>query len=246
MRIATWLRLLPLLGALALAACGGGTDAVAPTPTAFDEPVDLVPEYALSPAAQIDGAGIGGARLPEELRLTPEQKAAIAFLHDAFARATAADVAALRAIERQARDAIQAGKPREEIRAILETGKPHVERVAAVVQRGGSDPCPLQRSGPIEVLLLVEAGLELDHGSDRLAGLGRGDQRVDDRRLLARAVQRLLDRDDIGIGCRLVNEVCRMSGLDGDPGQGSVQAGSEQDGFTIVAGAGLPRLNVVG
>jgi hypothetical protein len=50
----------------------------------------------------------------------------------------------------------------------------------------------------------------------------------------------------IGIGCRLANEVCRMSGLDGDPGQGSVQAGSEQDGFTIVAGAGLPRLNVVG
>lgn len=50
----------------------------------------------------------------------------------------------------------------------------------------------------------------------------------------------------IGIGCRLANEVCRMSGLDGDPGQGSVRAGSEQDGFTIVAGAGLPRLNVVG
>ena len=50
----------------------------------------------------------------------------------------------------------------------------------------------------------------------------------------------------IGIGCRLANEVCRMSGVAGDPGQGSVQAGSEQDGFTIVAGAGLPRLNVVG
>lgn len=42
----------------------------------------------------------------------------------------------------------------------------------------------------------------------------------------------------LGIGCRLVNEVCRMSGLDG--------AGSENNAFTIVAGAGIPRLDVVG
>lgn len=39
----------------------------------------------------------------------------------------------------------------------------------------------------------------------------------------------------IGIGCRLANEVCAMSGL--------YSAG---DGFTIVEGAGLPRLQVVG
>ncbi len=39
----------------------------------------------------------------------------------------------------------------------------------------------------------------------------------------------------IGIGCRLANEVCRMSGL--------YSAG---DGFTIVEGAGVPRLQVVG
>ncbi|MGJ4802509.1 hypothetical protein [Luteimonas sp. SDU82] len=39
----------------------------------------------------------------------------------------------------------------------------------------------------------------------------------------------------IGIGCRLVNEVCAMSGLD--------SAGA---GFTIVEGAGVPRLQVVG
>lgn len=44
----------------------------------------------------------------------------------------------------------------------------------------------------------------------------------------------------IGIGCRLVNEVCHMSGLshsDGSQGTGA---------FTIVEGAGLPRLSVVG
>lgn len=39
----------------------------------------------------------------------------------------------------------------------------------------------------------------------------------------------------IGIGCRLVNEVCHMSGLH-----------SGDNAFTIVEGAGLPRLTVVG
>ena len=39
----------------------------------------------------------------------------------------------------------------------------------------------------------------------------------------------------IGIGCRLANEVCAMSGLH-----------SVGDGFTIVEGAGVPRLQVVG
>ena len=43
---------------------------------------------------------------------------------------------------------------------------------------------------------------------------------------------------DLGIGCRLANEVCRMSGLEGE--------GSEGNTFTIVRGAGLPRLDVVG
>ena len=42
----------------------------------------------------------------------------------------------------------------------------------------------------------------------------------------------------IGIGCRLANQVCRMSGLDGQ--------GSESNAFTIVAGGGIPRLDVVG
>lgn len=42
----------------------------------------------------------------------------------------------------------------------------------------------------------------------------------------------------IAIGCRLSNQVCRMSGLEGP--------GSETDAFTIVRGAGIPRLDVVG
>ncbi len=44
----------------------------------------------------------------------------------------------------------------------------------------------------------------------------------------------------IGIGCRLVNEVCHMSGLAHSLG------GQGAETFTIVEGAGLPRLTVVG
>ena len=61
------------------------------------------------------------------------------------------------------------------------------------------DAGALERVGPHQILLLVEARLQFDHGGDRLAGLGGGDQGVDHRRLLAGAVERLLDRDDAGI-----------------------------------------------
>ena len=44
----------------------------------------------------------------------------------------------------------------------------------------------------------------------------------------------------IGIGCRLANEVCSMAGLPHS------QEGQGQGAFTIVEGAGLPRLDVVG
>ena len=60
---------------------------------------------------------------------------------------------------------------------------------------------------PFDVGLLVEAGLELDHGGDRLAGLGRVLQRLDDRRCLAGAVERPFDRHHVGIGRRLPQEL---------------------------------------
>jgi hypothetical protein len=41
--------------------------------------------------------------------------------------------------------------------------------------------------------------------------------------------------DRIGIGCKLKENVCRMAGI-----------GSAGDGYIIVAGAGLPRIQVVG
>lgn len=120
----------------ALAAC----DRSAPvSPTSLDESVDLVPDYVLSPAASVDGAGIGAAQLPERLRLTAEQKAAISALHEAFMKATAADVAALRAIEREAREAAAAGKSRDEIRAILARGAPIRERLDAAFRKLQAD-----------------------------------------------------------------------------------------------------------
>jgi hypothetical protein len=45
----------------------------------------------------------------------------------------------------------------------------------------------------------------------------------------------------IGIACRLHNGVCAMAGLEAAAG-----SGSDSRGFTIVEGAGIPRLNVVG
>ena len=44
----------------------------------------------------------------------------------------------------------------------------------------------------------------------------------------------------IGIACRLVNQVCEMSGLQDSP---HGQAGNS---FTIVEGSGIPSLSVVG
>ncbi len=130
-------RSIPLLaGAALLVAC----DRSAPVgPAASDEVVDLVPDYALSAAASTDAAGIGGFRFPDDLRLTPEQKAAIAALHDAFMTATADDVAALRAIEREAREARASGRPRAEIRVILARALPIHERLDAAFRKLQAD-----------------------------------------------------------------------------------------------------------
>jgi Spy/CpxP family protein refolding chaperone len=120
-----------------LAACDKSTP-VSPA-TDVSDVVDLIPDYALSPAASVDAAGIGGAQLPDNLRLTVEQKAAIQALHDAFMKATATDVAALRAIEERARAAIRAGKSRDEVRAILEEAAPIRLRLEAAFKKLQAD-----------------------------------------------------------------------------------------------------------
>lgn len=111
-----------ILALAALAACSSdpaGPDELALLDT---EVIDLVPDYAVSSAAVIDGGGVGGAHLPPELRLTDEQKAAIAALHEAFMTEHAAEVAALREIERQLR-ALRRDRDRDAWRAKLAEAK---------------------------------------------------------------------------------------------------------------------------
>ncbi len=128
-------RFVVLLGAMAiLGACDRSTTPVSPATTA-DDVVDLIPDYAVSPAASMDAAGVGASLLPDALRLTAEQKAAIAALHEAFMKATAADIAALQAIEREAKAAIRAGKSRDEVRAILAKAAPIVVRLDAAFKK---------------------------------------------------------------------------------------------------------------
>ena len=62
---------------------------------------------------------------------------------------------------------------------------------------------PFQRACPQQILLLVKACLEFDDRGYRFARFGRVNQRPDNRGLLACAIERLLDRHDVGIGSSL-------------------------------------------
>ena len=51
----------------------------------------------------------------------------------------------------------------------------------------------LQLLGPVDVVLLVKAGAQLDHGHDLLAVFGGGDQGVDDLGIAGHTVEGHLD-----------------------------------------------------
>ena len=65
----------------------------------------------------------------------------------------------------------------------------------------------LQLGRELDVRLLVEARTQLDDHGDVLAGLRRFDQRADDRRIAAGAVQSLLDREHLRIARGLLDEI---------------------------------------
>ena len=110
------------LGLIGLGACS--TDPVAPNDfLAESDAIDLMADYEFSSAAVIDGAGIGAARLPEELQLTAEQKAQIAALHDAFKTENEEELAELREINQQIRALRRSGGSREEVHALLEKAR---------------------------------------------------------------------------------------------------------------------------
>ena len=64
-----------------------------------------------------------------------------------------------------------------------------------------------QIARPADIGFLVEARLQFDQRGHRLAGFRRFDQRPDDRRFGGGAVERLLDRDHVGIARRLLQEL---------------------------------------
>jgi len=123
-----------LLGVLALGACS--KDAVSPAD--FNGELDDAALLAYSATF----AGDPGANflphlpgLPDNLRLTADQRTQIKALLDAFAQSTKADRDALAAIMKQARQAAAAGKSPAEIRAILAQGQTNRENLQAAEKK---------------------------------------------------------------------------------------------------------------
>jgi Spy/CpxP family protein refolding chaperone len=119
-----------LFTALAFAAC----DKEATGPSSDLAMLDDAAELAFSSSFVTDPGSTFLAfvhRFPDELRLTADQQAKIKALVEAFLTATRADHESLAAILKQAHEAAQAGKSREEVRAILEQGLPIRERLQA-------------------------------------------------------------------------------------------------------------------
>src|SRR6185437_10603623 len=64
----------------------------------------------------------------------------------------------------------------------------------------------LQIPRPADIGLFVEARLQLHERGDRLASVRRFDERPHNRAVGGRAIERLLDRDHVGIVRRLIEE----------------------------------------
>jgi Spy/CpxP family protein refolding chaperone len=124
---------LALAAALTVADCGG--DPVSPSPDlALDEAAALA--HAGGLVSDPDSRWLAHLhRLPEQLKLSPEQETTIRALLERFASSTEAAREALAAIAANARAAAQAGKPREEVRAILARGDRIREELHAAERR---------------------------------------------------------------------------------------------------------------
>ncbi len=73
-------------------------------------------------------------QLPDSLALTEAQKTAMQELRTAFRTEHAAQLDSLRAVFQKARDARRNGASREEVQAILQTGRPIAEALRPAVQ----------------------------------------------------------------------------------------------------------------
>ena len=123
-----------LLAALALGACS--KDAVSPSSdfSTLDDAANLAfsASFAADPGLNFLGAV---NRLPDNLKLSTDQAAQIRALIDAFVETTQADHDALAAIEKQAKDAVTAGKSRDDVREILAQSKSIRERLEPAEQK---------------------------------------------------------------------------------------------------------------
>jgi Spy/CpxP family protein refolding chaperone len=120
---------LALGGAVVMSACGGDVSSPLAAVTDRGGAIDLMPDFEISAASVMDGGGVGASMLPDSLQLTADQKAQIQALHEAFKAANQAEMDALRAIEAEARAARQAGKTREDVRAIMAKAAPILDRL---------------------------------------------------------------------------------------------------------------------
>lgn len=77
--------------------------------------------------------------LPDDIKLSEEQRAQIRALVTAFQQATRADREELAGILRDAREAVRAGKSRDEIQSILRTAAPIRERLIAAERKLKAD-----------------------------------------------------------------------------------------------------------
>jgi Spy/CpxP family protein refolding chaperone len=117
---------LALLTSLVAVAC---SDALAPTPDPALEEAALI-AFSASLTSDPGSRYLGHLhRLPDELALSDAQRVQIRTLLEAFHQTTQADREALAAVGRQAREAAQAGKSREEVRAILSQGDAFRDRI---------------------------------------------------------------------------------------------------------------------
>ena len=70
----------------------------------------------------------------------------------------------------------------------------------------------LELLAPVDVVLLIEAGLDLHQGQHLLAVAGSLDECLHDGGVPARPVERLLDREDMRVRCRLLEEELHARG----------------------------------
>jgi Spy/CpxP family protein refolding chaperone len=126
-------------GLFAFAACSNESTSPSTLADANVEGIDLVQDMGMSASSVTDRAGIGGSELPDSIKLTADQKAEIAALHEAYKAATAADLAFVLGIEAELKAARAAGKTKAEMAAILAKAAPYLGRLRAAFAKLQAD-----------------------------------------------------------------------------------------------------------